>query len=116
MTTHDLTTDLKLLVEDVCKNMSCKNMSTTRGVKGVSIYNKLQGHLKIPALTQKVVDRVGAGDSYLALSSLALAVNENIEIAGFLGSAAAALDVQIIGNKKCIEKIPFLKYITTLLK
>lgn len=116
LTTHDLTTDLKLLVEDVCKNMSCKNMSTTRGVKGVSIYNKLQGHLKIPALTQKVVDRVGAGDSYLALSSLALAVNENIEIAGFLGSAAAALDVQIIGNKKCIEKIPFLKYITTLLK
>ena len=96
--------------------MECQAISITRGVNGIAVYDNLKGHAQMPAFTQKVVDRVGAGDSYLALSSLALAAGQSVEIAGFLGSVAAALDVQIVGNKKCIEKIPFLKYITTLLK
>ncbi len=116
LTVHDLESKLDDLMKEVSSKLNCSNISVTQGVKGVSIYNKDEGFHQLPAFTQKVVDRVGAGDSYLALSALSLASGQSAEVAGFLGSVAAALDVQIIGNKKCIEKIPFLKYITTLLK
>lgn len=116
LTTHDQHSDLKDLIENVAQSMHCNNISVTKGVNGAVVYDKQKGINKLPAFTNNVVDRVGAGDSYLALSALALASKSGFEVAGFLGSVAAALDIQIIGNKKCIEKISFLKYITTLLK
>lgn len=116
LTAHDLHSDLESIAKVVAKKMSCNTISVTRGVNGVAIYNELKELIKMPAFTQKVVDRIGAGDSYLALSSLSLSFNKDAELAGFLGSIAAAMDVQIVGNKNCIEKIPFLKYITTLIK
>lgn len=116
LTAHDLDSQLEDLIQSVCIDMNCPKMSVTRGVNGAVVFEGTSQFHTIPALTQKVVDRVGAGDSYLVLSSLAFAKGLSGELAGFLGSAAAAMDVQIVGNKKCIEKIPFLKYITTLLK
>ncbi len=116
LTTHDLHSDLSILVSEVAESMKCSYISVTQGVNGVILYDQAQAFSQVPALTQKVVDRVGAGDSYFALSSLAFAKGYDSKMAGFLGSTAAALDVQIIGNKKCVEKIPFLKYATTLLK
>ncbi|MCH9632021.1 MAG: Bifunctional protein HldE [Chlamydiae bacterium] len=116
LTAHDLESKLETLMQKVSSKLGCKNVSVTQGVEGVSIYDRQNGVKQVPALTQKVIDRVGAGDSYLALSALSLACGQEADVAAFLGSVAAALDVQIVGNKKCIEKIPFLKYITTLLK
>lgn len=116
LTAHDLYSDLGEIVQNIAKTMSCSSLSVTKGVKGVTVYSENKGFIQIPALTQKVVDRVGAGDSYLTLSAMAFASGCDSKVAGFLGSAAAAMDVQIVGNKKSIEKIPLLKYITTLLK
>lgn len=116
LTTHDLESDLETLIGQVSHKLNCPYLSITQGVQGVTVYDKMQKTFAFPAFTQKVVDRIGAGDSYLALSALSLACWKDVKVAGFLGSAAAALDVQIVGNKKCIEKIPFLKYITVLLK
>lgn len=116
LTAHDLYSELGVLISNVSKSMTCPHISVTQGVKGVVLYDQSSGFFQVPALTHKVVDRVGAGDSYLALSSLAFANKLPTKLAGFLGSAAAAMDVQYIGNKECIEKIPFLKYINTLLK
>ena len=68
-----------------------------------------------PVLSNEIVDTIGAGDAYLAITSL-LAKNGNPpdEIA-FIGNAIGAMAVQILGNKSFIEKIPLLKYIRTLL-
>ena len=116
LTEHDLESDLEVLMRDICQKLESKSISVTQGVKGVKVFDQDEGNITMPAFTQKVVDRVGAGDSYLALSALSLACGHSAEVATFFGSVAAALDVQIVGNKKCIEKIAFLKYITTLLK
>ena len=116
LTVHDLYTDLGEIASKLSQTMDCKHISVTQGVKGVAVYSEKYGFEQIPALTHKVVDRVGAGDSYLSLSSLAFAQNCSQKVASFLGSCAAAMDVQIVGNKKCIEKAPFLKYVATLLK
>lgn len=116
LTTHDQKSDLETLITQVCNKLHCPYLSVTQGVQGVTVFDQKKKTYSLPAFTEKVVDRLGAGDSYLALSALSLACKQDIKVAGFLGSAAAALDVQIVGNKKCIEKIPFLKYITVLLK
>lgn len=38
------------------------------------------------------------------------------ELAGFVGALAAAMDVQIVGNKESIRKVPLYQYITRIIK
>ena len=70
----------------------------------------------VPALSTKVLDRVGAGDAFLALAGLCLGGGVRSEVAPYVGSVAAALDVQIVGNRESVNSIGLFKYITTLLK
>ena len=71
---------------------------------------------KTPALSTKVLDRIGAGDSFLSLSGLCLGGNLSSEVALFVGSAAAALDVQVVCNREPTIPVNLYKYIGTLLK
>ena len=72
--------------------------------------------IRVPALSLGVVDRVGAGDAFLALSSISLASGLTIEESSFIGSIAAAIDVQIVCNKEYVSDVRLKKYISTLLK
>lgn len=116
LTAHDKHGLLKPLIEGVCQMMRCRNLSVTRGVSGVLAYDRQHGYAEIPALTSRVIDRVGAGDSYLAVSALCLAKGVPHDVAAFIGSTAAAIDVQIVGNKESVDKAKLLKYMTTLMK
>ncbi len=51
-----------------------------------------------------------------ALASLAAARSHNINLVGFLGAVASAMNVMIVGNKKEIKEINFCKYIKRLMK
>ena len=70
----------------------------------------------IPVLSTKVLDRVGAGDTFLSLAGLCLGGGISSDIALFVGSAAAALDVQIVCNREPVTPVNLFKYLTTLLK
>jgi sugar/nucleoside kinase (ribokinase family) len=70
----------------------------------------------VPALSTKVVDRIGAGDAFLSLAGICLGRGLAPEVAAFVGSAAAAIDVQIVCNREPIAPAILNKYITTLLK
>ena len=52
----------------------------------------------------------------LSLLSLVLAKNNDLNLASFIGSVAAALDVGIVGNKESIDKVKLIKFINTLFK
>jgi rfaE bifunctional protein kinase chain/domain len=52
----------------------------------------------LPALSPRSVDPLGCGDALLAVASLTLACGGTIEAAAYLGSLAAAAEVQKIGN------------------
>ena len=71
---------------------------------------------KTPILSTNVLDRVGAGDAFLSLAGLCLGGGVSSEIALFVGSAAAALDVQVVCNREPVTPINLYKYINTLLK
>lgn len=52
----------------------------------------------VPALSGHAVDALGCGDSMLAAATLSLCAGGNLLAAAFIGSVAAALQVQRLGN------------------
>src|SRR5207249_8418836 len=52
----------------------------------------------LPALSGRTVDPLGCGDALLAAASLALAAGGSLQAAALLGSIAAAIEVQEVGN------------------
>ena len=103
------------------KNLTNKqkiyNLVVTRGTKGSILYNKVKNkYFYCPALTHKVIDKIGFGDSMLSLLSLSLCVKFNEELSLLTGSLAAAQSIETIGNKFPINKINLIKSLKYLLK
>ena len=108
-------------IADLCKitahSLNASFISVTQGSSGLHTYSVDEDNsFKVPALSSNVVDRVGAGDAFLSLASICLGNGVKTEISVFLGAAAAAIDVQIIGNQATINNIDLEKYISALLK
>lgn len=53
---------------------------------------------QLPSFADRVVDRLGCGDALLAASTLALAAGATIEETAYLGNAAAAIEIAMLGN------------------
>jgi sugar/nucleoside kinase (ribokinase family) len=52
----------------------------------------------LPALATRAVDPLGCGDAMLATATLTLAAGGSLQAAALLGSIAAAVEVQEVGN------------------
>jgi rfaE bifunctional protein nucleotidyltransferase chain/domain len=114
---HNRHNPLEELVTEIGQKLKTATFSVTLGSEGALMLDVAKGvKLDIPALSTKVVDRIGAGDSYFALTSLCLAQGGNREMALFLGGAAAALDVRIVCNREPVDPVALQKFTTTLLK
>jgi rfaE bifunctional protein nucleotidyltransferase chain/domain len=114
---HDRYTSPDNLMVDIADVMQCPNMAVTRGVNGVLCFSAAKNNsFTIPAFTTHAVDRIGAGDSFLAISALCMAKGYDLELAAFLGSIAAAMSIQFVGNKEVINKAQLCKFLTRLLK
>ena len=70
----------------------------------------------MPVFTSEVVDSIGAGDAYLAITAPCVAAGFAADLIGFIGNCVGALAVQIVGNKESVEPTALFKFITTLLK
>lgn len=114
---HNRHDTLEVLCQDIASKLRTKAFAVTRGTKGVVLFNSKNGIFhKVPALSSKVVDRVGAGDAFLSLASLCLARDLDADVANFVGSVAAAMDVQIVCNRDPVDPVNLKKYVSTLLK
>jgi len=117
MAAHNRHAPLEQVIESVCGRMGTQKVAITRGTKGVLVHDCVAKNFHpVPALASKVIDRVGAGDAFLSLAALCAAKGLPAEITGFIGSVAAALDVQVVGNRESIGPVPLAKYISTLMK
>jgi sugar/nucleoside kinase (ribokinase family) len=70
----------------------------------------------VPAFARTVVDRVGAGDAFLSVTSMASVLEFPNEELGFLGNVVGSLAVKTLGNRKAIEKLSVKKNIVSLMK
>ncbi|MEW6264298.1 MAG: PfkB family carbohydrate kinase [Thermodesulfobacteriota bacterium] len=113
---RDLKGDIHLMMEEVQNRIGCDLMVVTRGRKGCAVRTKDGDVIELPSFTEKVVDRIGAGDAFLSVSSLAAALGVEPEIVGFLGNVTGAIAVQILGNKKPVDRQELKKHIITFVK
>ncbi len=108
--------NLRPKMRKLVKKVGCRQLAVTLGRKGCAICDHDGSFIMVPSFAHKTIDRIGAGDAFLSVTSLAAANGVPNEIIGFLGNVVGALAVEIIGNKKAIEKLSVKKYITSLMK
>lgn len=114
---HNRSDSLETVVGMVGDRVQAKQLAVTRGTKGVMMYDrKSKTFHQVPALATRVIDRIGAGDAFLSLAGLCVAKQLDAKVAAFVGSVAAAMDVQIVCNREPINPVGLNKYISTLLK
>jgi len=113
---QDKTSSLEGIAEDITTIMNCKGISITRGVNGVLCLPQQGEPIAIPAFATQSIDRIGAGDAYFSLSSLCLSKKFPLRLAGFIGTLAAAMSIQMIGNQEPIRKEALLKYLMRIMK
>ena len=75
----------------------------TRGSKGAIAYSNKDGFSYCPVFHQKIVDKVGAGDSLLAVFSLFKFVNAPNDLALFVSSISAGYQVSVVNNEKLLR-------------
>jgi rfaE bifunctional protein nucleotidyltransferase chain/domain len=114
---HDQHDPVEAVARAVSARVGARHLAVTRGTHGALMLDcaKDECHA-VPALSTKVVDRVGGGDAFLALAALLLGSGRPAAVAAFVASAAAAIHVQTVCNREPVSAIGLSKYITTLLK
>jgi len=113
----DKYSDLATIAGEILpRRINCSNVIVTGGFHGCYSYDSETGVHRIPAFTKTVVDTVGAGDAFLAITSPLVAAGGDMEQIGFIGNAVGAMKVGIVGHRASIEKVPLVKFLTTLMK
>jgi rfaE bifunctional protein nucleotidyltransferase chain/domain len=96
--------------------VACDRLVITHGKNGCITFDSNVGTHRIPAFTGSVVDTVGAGDAFLAVTSPLVAAGTPMNLVGFIGNAAGAMKVGIVGHRTSIERVPLTKFVTAILK
>lgn len=108
--------DIEVIAKNIARTVNSDYFIATRGKNG-SIGIDRNGEInRTPIFSTKVVDTVGAGDAFFAFTAPCIALSMPLDLVSFIGNAVGALAVQIVGNKKPVEKYELLEFIHTLLK
>lgn len=103
-------------LQRLMQEFNYKSVMITNGRNGSFSCRQGEEISKVPAFATSVVDRVGAGDAVLAITSLFAYFGAPAELIGFIGNVVGAEAVGIMGNKQFIEKVSLMKHISHLLK
>lgn len=106
-----------LISELLPKKIDCDHFIITLGLHGSMTYQRDSGKVhKVPAITDQVVDTIGAGDAFFAVAAPFVRASGSLELAAFLGNVAGAITVGIVGHRKAVDKITLTKFINAVLK
>jgi rfaE bifunctional protein nucleotidyltransferase chain/domain len=96
--------------------VGCDHIIVTHGANGCVAFEPQDGVHRVPAFTRQVVDTVGAGDAFLAITSPLVSAGVPLDLVGLIGNAVGAIKVGIVGHRRSVEKVPVMKFLTALLK
>ncbi len=108
---HDRLSDARTLFSKI----GAQNVSMTLGSAG-ALYKSFSQTSKAPAFSDGVIDAIGAGDAYYAITSLLVKAGSPPDIVPFVGNIFAGLKTKIIGNKHAVTKAQLFKAIEAILK
>lgn len=107
---------IRPMMISLADRMRCPTILVTRGKEGTISYHREGGFVESPSLATKVVDRVGAGDAVLSLTSPCAALGMSPEMIGFIGNLAGAQAVMCVGNRDSLDRLSLIRSIESLLK
>jgi rfaE bifunctional protein nucleotidyltransferase chain/domain len=117
LATSDKFSDIAVVIEkQLHGRIDCDNIIVTHGSFGCYPFSLKTGVSRVPAFTKTVVDTVGAGDAFLTITAPLVAAGGDIRDVAFIGNAAGAIKVGIVGHRNSVEKVPLVKFVTALLK
>jgi rfaE bifunctional protein kinase chain/domain/rfaE bifunctional protein nucleotidyltransferase chain/domain len=102
---HDFSGGLGAVAWNLLNSTDAAKAIVTLGKQGLVTFerndraggDRLQSEY-LPALSPRVVDPLGCGDALLAAATLTLCAGGSLQAAALLGSIAAAIEVQEVGN------------------
>ena len=103
------------LTKQLADRIKSQVITITRGNAGSVVY-KNGKFLESPAFAGKVVDRIGAGDTLLAITALCFGAGIPKDLTLFFGNLAAAETVASTGTGNKLNKVNLIKAIQALLK
>ena len=103
------------VAEKLSNVLDAETLIVTLGKKGSIVVGK-DGTIQLtPVFSSKVVDTVGAGDAFFSYTAPCFAKKLPLDLTAFIGNAVGAIAVQIVCNKKPVEKHELLQFIHTIL-
>jgi len=115
LATQDKFSDIEDITRRIAAKINTDFLIVTLGKKGSIGINRNGEVNYTPIFSTKVVDTVGAGDAFFAFTAPCFAKGMPLDFVSFIGNAVGALAVQIVGNKKPVEKHELLEFIHTIL-
>ncbi len=114
---RDKHSKVEILMKKLATDLKIKNLVVTRGVDGAILYNSYQKKFNYSdAFTKNTIDKIGAGDSMLAIISMFLKTNCSNDLSLLAGSLAATQSTQTLANKEVVNKINLIKGLEHILK
>lgn len=104
------------VVRKIKRDLNAENLIVTLGKRGSIGINRENEIHRTPIFSTKVIDTIGAGDAFFAFTAPCLAESLPLDLVSFIGNAVGALAVQIVGNKKPVEKYELLEFIHAILR
>lgn len=115
LASHDRYGEILTLAKKIARHMHTRTLVVTRGPYGSTGYTREKGFTDVPAFTDTIVDRVGAGDALFSIMSPCLVTGMDLQTALFVGNIAAAIKIQTVGNKSPVTFDDLSRFITKLL-
>jgi rfaE bifunctional protein nucleotidyltransferase chain/domain len=113
----DRRSDVHEIVGEVLPSrIDCPRFIVTHGMNGCVAHERDRETTHIPAFTKTVVDTVGAGDAFFSVTAPIAAAGGAIDRVAFIGNAAGAIKVGIVGHRSAVERVALVKFLNTLLK
>jgi bifunctional ADP-heptose synthase (sugar kinase/adenylyltransferase) len=103
------------IIPQLLKNMEAKYVAVTLGGEGLLVFDYLGNSAKVPAFASAIVDKVGAGDSVLAISSMLASVGAPVQVIGFLANLVAAHEVSQLGHQTSLSLSDIKKHAKAIL-
>lgn len=108
--------NVKELIPKLGERTGARWVVVTEGAKGLAVWERNGDVSEMPAFTEQVRDRVGAGDALFAMVSLLLTQQTPVPIVGLLGNLAGAAMVSDLGNRYSLSTTDLIRHSSALLK
>ena len=105
------------LIKILSAKVKSKYTNVTSGSSGSLMFNKnSKKTFSCPAFAKKVVDKIGTGDTMLAILAISLFKKLDIKFSMLLSAIAAAQNIQFMATKTPIKKINTIRALQSYLK